>query len=193
MSDWGALGAWRRRAQGRGDAPAHRPPLPTVLAAAVITGACVLLGRSALSGAPAKATAEGQPRCAAVDSRPQHSNAARADVDGDGCDEEVSFGDGVLTAGSVRMRVGTPGDQIALGRWTCGQVAVALLRPSTGEVFRFDGWATPASSVPALALGRIEGAVGLRADPKDGGRCDDLAVTRVSGPPVLLPWRPVAG
>jgi hypothetical protein len=116
-----------------------------------------------------------------------------ADVDADGCDDEVSFVDGVLTAGSTRMRVGAAGDQVALGRWTCGQTAVALLRPSTGEVFRFDGWATPTKSVPAVALGRIEGAVGLRAEPKDGGRCDDLAITRASGPPVLLPYRPVAG
>jgi hypothetical protein len=116
-----------------------------------------------------------------------------ADLDGDGCDEAVSFIDGELTAGSTRMRVGAPGDQVALGRWTCGQVAVALLRPSTGEVFRFDGWATPTKSVAAVELGRIEGAVGLRADTRDGGHCDDLAVTRASGPPVLLPYRPVAG
>jgi hypothetical protein len=116
-----------------------------------------------------------------------------ADIDGDGCDEEVTFADGLLTAGTLRMRDGGPGDQIALGRWTCGGVTVALLRPSTGEVFRFDGWATKASSVAAVVAGRIEGAVSLEAAPRNGGRCDDLAVVRASGPPVLLPERPVAG
>jgi hypothetical protein len=204
MSDSLVLGAWRQRAQGRGDdGPGRRPPRPAVLGAVAIALACALLGgsavlnhsavhnRGALGGASAPTEpapgATGAPPCPAL------APGLHADVDGDGCDDEVSFVDGVLTAGSTRMRVGAPGDQVALGRWTCGQAAVALLRPSTGEVFRFDGWATPAKSVAAVELGRIEGAVGLRADTRDGGHCDDLAVTRASGPPVLLPYRPVAG
>jgi hypothetical protein len=115
------------------------------------------------------------------------------DIDGDGCDEGVAFVDGVLTAGSLRMRVGAAGDLIALGRWTCGPATVALLRPASGEVFRFDGWATAGNAVSAVALGRVEGAVAVRPAPRDNGRCDDIAVTRNSGPPVLLPERPVAG
>jgi hypothetical protein len=124
---------------------------------------------------------------------PPVASATHADIDGDGCDEQVTFADGTLTAGEVRMRVGAPGDEVALGRWTCGPVTVALLRPATGEVFRFDGWASQANAVPAVPLGRVEGAVGLGAAPRGGGRCDDLIVSRSSGPPVLLPERPVAG
>ena len=116
-----------------------------------------------------------------------------SDVDGDGCDENVTFADGVLTAGPLRMRVGASGDQVALGRWTCGAVSLALLRPATGEVFGFDGWATQGNSVSAVVIGRVEGADGVRAAARAGGRCDDLVVSRVSGPPVLLPERPVAG
>jgi len=110
-----------------------------------------------------------------------------ADVDGDGCEDEVSFSDGVLTAGRVAMRLGGPDDQIALGRWTCGPVTVALLRPATGEVFRFDGWATQGNPMPAVVLGRVDGAAGVRAAARDNGRCDDIVVTRTTGQPVLLP------
>ena len=91
------------------------------------------------------------------------------------------------------MGVGAPGDQVAVGRWTCGAATVALLRPATGEVVRFDGWATQATPLPAVPLGRVEGATGVLAAPRNGGRCDDVLVTRGSGVPVLLPERPVAG
>lgn len=115
------------------------------------------------------------------------------DIDGDGCEEDVSYADGVLTAGSLQLRVGLPGDRLTLGRWTCGAVTAALLRPATGEVFRFDGWATQGNSVAAVMLTRVEGAVDLRAAPRPDGRCDDLAIDRQTGPPVLVPERPVAG
>jgi len=99
----------------------------------------------------------------------------------------------VLAAGALRIHVGAPGDEIALGHWTCGPVAVALLRPATGEVFRFEGWATQGRAIHAVALGRVEGAVRLDIARRPDGRCDDLVVARRSGPPVLLPDRPVAG
>ena len=127
------------------------------------------------------------PPCPAV------ATALHADVDGDGCDDDLFYADGVLAAGAVRMHVGAPGDEIALGHWTCGPVAVALLRPATGEVFRFEGWATQGRAIHAVALGRVEGAVRLDIARRPDGRCDDLVVARRSGPPVLLPDRPVAG
>ncbi|MBV8980389.1 MAG: hypothetical protein JO086_05770 [Acidimicrobiia bacterium] len=196
MPDSAALGSWRRRALAAG-AERRRPPVRAV-AAMGIAVTCVFLGSRALNGAGAVtaktpgATA-GQlgsgepPPCPAV------AEAFHADIDGDGCDDDVSYTDGVLTAGSLRLRVGAPGDRVALGRWTCGRATAALLRPSTGEVFRFDGWATRDNGVSAVAIARVDGAVGLRAVPRAGGRCDDLAVDRPSGPPVLVPERPVAG
>jgi hypothetical protein len=146
-----------------------------------------LLAGHLQTSAPMSAAAPGSPPCPAVTTGPH------VDVDGDGCEEAVSFTDGVLTAGALRMRMGGPDDQIALGRWTCGPVTVALLRPATGEVFRFDGWATQGNPIPAVSLGRVEGAAGVRPAARDKGPCDDIVVTRTTGPPVLLPARPVAG
>jgi hypothetical protein len=91
------------------------------------------------------------------------------------------------------MRLGSAGDHVAVGRWTCGASNVALLRPATGEVFRFNGWATAGRAVPALALGRVDGAVEIHARAGPRGECDDLVVTRRSGPPVIVPEQPVAG
>ena len=45
----------------------------------------------------------------------------------------------------VRWALGQAGDQVATGDWSCrGTRTVVLLRPSTGEVFRFDAWAVGA-------------------------------------------------
>src|SRR5947199_6055271 len=147
MSDTAALGAWRRRAQG-GSKRRRQLPSRTLVGAVGIALVCAVVGAHGLGGqrAPSRKVSAAPERLCPALTAPVH-----ADVDGDGCDEEVSFTDGVLTAGSVRLRVGVPGDQVALGRWTCGPAAVALLRPATGEVFRFDGWASPTRTVPAVA------------------------------------------
>lgn len=189
MSESAALRAWRLRAQSADDRP--RVSTTARVAAAAIAVGCALLGGRALTSD--RTAPHRPPATAAPLSCPPVATALHADVDGDGCEDEVTFADGVLTAGPVRMRVGAPGDQLALGRWTCGPLTVAVLRPATGEVFRFDGWATPGKAVAATTIGRVEGAVGVQAAPRDGGPCDDVVVSRTSGPPVLLPDRPVAG
>ena len=149
--------------------------------------AAVLGGRALNRESAARTPPATPPPCPVV------ATELRADVDGDGCDDELSYTDGVLAAGPVRIHLGAPGDEIALGHWTCGPVAVALLRPATGEVFRFDGWATEGRAIHAVALGRFEGAVRLDVARRPDGRCDDLVIARRTGPAVLLPDRPVAG
>jgi hypothetical protein len=190
-----ALETWRDRAR-RADRGHRRPPAKAAAGVAALGAlCCVVIGGRVLNGegapAPPRRAASpftpGPPPCPAVDAD------LHVDVDGDGCDEPVSFANGVLTVGATRMRLGAPGDEVAVGRWSCAAATLALLRPSTGELFRFDGWATAGRSVAAIAIGRVEGAVGVHASDRDGGRCDDLVVTRSSGPPVLLPERPVAG
>ncbi|MDQ1402565.1 MAG: eukaryotic-like serine/threonine-protein kinase [Actinomycetota bacterium] len=119
----------------------------------------------------------------------------RADVDGDGCDDGLRFDAGVLQAeGSpARWAVGQPGDVVATGLWGCAPSAtLALLRPATGEVFAFTGWAGAGHATTAAMLDRVAGAMGLRSADVDGDGCDDLVVTRPSGDPVTLHPRPSA-
>jgi hypothetical protein len=100
----------------------------------------------------------------------------------------VALDAGVLVAGARRMRVGAPGDEVAVGRWTCSGATAALLRPATGEVFRFDGWATPDRAVTAMRVATVEGAVGIEAVAATRPGCDDLGVVRTTGPPIVV-WR----
>ena len=117
---------------------------------------------------------------------PRVSTALRADVDGDGCDDPVEFRDGVLLAGAVRARLGRPGDVVVTGRWGCERATLALLRPATGQVFRFDGWARPGVTVTATAVATLPGATQLRAATA-GPRCDELDVVDADGREVRVP------
>jgi hypothetical protein len=104
-----------------------------------------------------------------------------ADVDGDGCPEALVVGGGTISAGPIRWTLGQPGDLIAVGDWECdGQAAPALLRPATGDVFVFPGWAAEGAPVTVEARDRLPGAVAIRGEPADDG-CDDLVIDLGSG------------
>jgi hypothetical protein len=106
----------------------------------------------------------------------------QADVDGDGCPEGLRYADGVLEAGEVRWALGQAGDQVATGDWGCqGSRTVALFRPSTGELFRFDGWASPGQDLKATAVARVPGGVVLRAADVDRDGCHEAVVERGTG------------
>lgn len=107
--------------------------------------------------------------------------APAADVDGDGCPEALVVGGGTISAGPVSWTLGQPGDLIAVGDWACdGGPAPAVLRPSTGDVFVFPGWAAEGHPVTVEARDRLPGAVAIRSEPGDDG-CDDLVVDLGSG------------
>src|SRR6266571_2864725 len=90
------LSAWRHRARGAGDGR-RRSPRKTVVSTVVpIALGCALFGAHARTTSHAPRARAGPPPCRAV------ATALHADVDGDGCDEDVTFADGVLTAGPVR-------------------------------------------------------------------------------------------
>jgi hypothetical protein len=119
---------------------------------------------------------------------PPVTSVLAADVDGDGCPDALRYDDGVVVAGDVRWAVGAPGDQPAVGDWTCrGVGTLALLRPSTGEVFVFDAWATVDHDVVGGVRTRVEGATALRTVGGDGRSCPQLVVERRSGPPETVP------
>lgn len=106
----------------------------------------------------------------------------QADVDGDGCPDVLRYVDGVLEAGDARWALGQAGDQVAAGDWGCqGTRTLALFRPSTGEVFRFDGWATPEQDVKATAVVRVPGGVAIRAADVDRDGCHEAVVERATG------------
>jgi hypothetical protein len=106
----------------------------------------------------------------------------QADVDGDGCPDALRYTDGLLETGGVRWALGQAGDLVAAGDWGCqGTRTLALFRPSTGEVFRFDGWATPGHDVTATAVVRVPGGVAIRAADVDRDGCHEAVVERATG------------
>ena len=169
------LGTWDRQ-------PAARPPETRPPATSLPSTAATQLGRAERRGCPAVTA------------------PLAADTDGDGCAEELRWADGVLETvapasdhgggGSARWRVGGPGDQLATGDWSCaGSPTLALLRPATGEVFVFDGWAMPGRDQVADLAGRVEGGFAMRAAELDGDPCPDLVVDRRHGPPATVAVR----
>jgi hypothetical protein len=88
---------------------------------------------------------------------------------------------GTVSAGSARWTVGEPGDVIAVGDWDCdGRAAPALLRPATGDVFVFPGWASEGKPLTVEARDRLAGAVAIRGE-REGDGCDNLVVDLRSG------------
>ena len=84
--------------------------------------------------------------------------------------------------GTLRWALGRAGDQVAAGDWGCqGTRTLALFRPSTGEVFRFDGWATPGQDLKATAMVRVAGGVAMRAADVDRDGCHEAVVERATG------------
>lgn len=110
-----------------------------------------------------------------------------ADVDGDGCADSLRYVDGVLQAGQARWTVGRPGDQVVTGDWSCtGLRTLALLRPATGELFRFDRWAAVGADAEASAFDRVDGGTALRAADLDQDGCHEMVVEREGRPPEVV-------
>jgi hypothetical protein len=77
--------------------------------------------------------------------------------------------------------LGQPGDLIAVGDWACdGHAAPALLRPATGDVFVFPGWAPADAPVTVAAVRTVPGGEALRPRTDPDG-CDALVVERADG------------
>lgn len=112
---------------------------------------------------------------------PSAPGPLQGDLDGDGCDEALSYRDGVLTNGTARIRVGDAADRVTTGRWTCGAGSdLALLQP-TGDVYVFPGWAKADQPISARLAGHVDGAVDLAPVDTSGDGCDEIAVTAASG------------
>ncbi|MDQ6726553.1 MAG: hypothetical protein M3066_10370 [Actinomycetota bacterium] len=109
----------------------------------------------------------------------------QADVNGDGCPDAIRYADGILEAGGRKWSLGQVGDQVATGNWGCqGTRTLALFRPATGELFRFDDWAAAGRDVVATAVARVDGGSILRAADLDGDGCHEAVIERGAGLPV---------
>jgi hypothetical protein len=79
--------------------------------------------------------------------------------------------DGVLTVGSTRYSIGRPGDEVVAADWGCrGSVRALVLRPDSGELFVFTGWATAGHDLTAESAGRVTPGSHL-ATATDGRGC----------------------
>lgn len=108
----------------------------------------------------------------------------------DGC-RPVAMAGAEFLAGGVRWSVGEVGDVVVVGRWECqAGAAPALLRPASGQVWVFDGWAGVGSTVAARLVAVVPGARTLRVLPY-ASHCDGLEVLgaprgdRVLGPAAM--------
>jgi hypothetical protein len=184
----------RRRPVDRRPAE-RRPRRPTALAPVVaamlaILGAVVVVARGE-SGVPSSA-AEPAPLPATTTTRsfpdprpptPVPAPTAPPDLPaaGEPAPAEPSGPPPELEHEGARYRVGEAGDRAAIGDWDCdGVPTVALLRPSTGAVFVFSGWADAGSTLDERERTRLPGATDLRAAPRLDG-CDDLELTTPVG------------
>ncbi len=92
-----------------------------------------------------------------------------------------------MVVDGVGYTLGRARDVIVLGRWACGPASEpALLRPSTGQLWIFERWATAGRDVVGRPLAPVPGATSLRVEParssspRQGG-CDQLGVLDQSG------------
>ena len=165
------------------DPPHEAEPGPTTTRAGLTSSSSTATSTSTSTPAVATTVRRDCPVTAAV---------LQADVNGDGCPDALRYADGLLEAGDVRWALGQAGDQVATGDWGCqGSRTLALFRPSTGEVFRFDGWALPGVDLKATAVARVRDGLALRAADVDRDGCHEAVVERAAGTAEVIRLPPV--
>lgn len=154
-------------------------------AAAIIPIALVAFGVSSLSGQRGKAVATTP--TTRVAPCPHHPRGAiLVDTDNDGCPNTVYLGAGVVTVDGERFAVGNPSDHLLLGDWHgTGIATVALLRPSTGQIFVFDRWPSRRQSAKPVLVATLPGATDIAT--QRSGHHDVLAVTTPRGEVTIDP------
>jgi eukaryotic-like serine/threonine-protein kinase len=177
--------------------PAPLPALPRWLAAAaaviVLAGTGLVMGRSgeadpappaptALVARVAPAPPPERPACAdAPVARAGGGQRLAVDPTGRGCTVPLLWDEGVATVHvggneTRRYALGGPGDRLLIGDWDCtGAESAALYRPTTGEVFLFDGWPTDGAEEPPVRSARARPG-GTPAVTAGSTGCDTVEV-----------------
>lgn len=103
------------------------------------------------------------------------AGGSHLDVDGDGCPDDVRVVDNLVTVGGDTRAFGDDGDVAAIGDWDCdGRASVAVLRPTSGEIFVFPPWGARTDVITVAPVTRLPGATDLVGRLADGGHCHDL-------------------
>jgi eukaryotic-like serine/threonine-protein kinase len=112
-----------------------------------------------------------------------------ADVDGDGCAEPVRMGgERVVEVADVRFAVGQPGDRVLVGDWDCdGQATPAVVRPATGELFVFAGWAPDGEELTVPPVATVPRGATAEAVDADRDGCTSIVATAGGGAGVTWP------
>jgi hypothetical protein len=130
-----------------------------------------------LTDPPSSTTAVTLPSCPGLE-----PGATPADVDGDGCPDAVHVDGDLVSVEGARWTVGESGDSVLVGDWNCDGIAtVAVVRPGSGEVFVFDGWAATGTDLVATAVPSVAGARTAVAVDRDGDGCPELMVSLADG------------
>ncbi len=100
-----------------------------------------------------------------------------------------TYREGILSFSGQRFAVGEPGDQVAIGRWSCADPQVALLRPS-GSIYVFDHLATAGLDQEGRLIANAPGATWLRAQAGAKSGCDLMMVGNAKGSALVRPAAP---
>jgi tRNA A-37 threonylcarbamoyl transferase component Bud32 len=160
--------------------PTERPSLEPAVTASAITAGAVLAPTTTRSPSAPSAPTTSLPSDPGTGLPPTRSVAPRPRVAAAGIVEHEGH----------RYHVGEPGDEVAIGDFGCRGVEVAVvLRPGSGEVFVFDGWADESADRVAEAFTVVPIGSHLVAPGADQQGCVPLKATAPDGHdlPVLLP------
>jgi hypothetical protein len=169
----------RRRRQRRRRLTRGVPAAPVVagLAAAVVGAVLYVTGWAAPPDRP-------DPSRASSSCPPPPSSApVVADVDGDGCGEEVTIAAGIVQVDEQRWAVAEADDSVAVADWDCdGRATPAVYKAATGDVFVFPSWADESGPLEVTAADSVVGGTGIAAADADDP-CPSLAIEMPDGAP----------
>jgi hypothetical protein len=127
------------------------PPRLASIVAAMVGVMAITWGALGLTAARSRSTGRAStPTTDAGRRTPSTSSPARSTL------APVVTAGGPVTIGDVRYSIGQPSDQVAVAEWACADSPTALvLRPVTGELFAFGGWATAGHDIVARPAGHL--------------------------------------
>ena len=145
--------------------PTNRPrwaSRPVLLALGTVGGALVVIVALSSSGSRTH-----PPHTAAVPLTGVTTTSIRPPDDPPRCPGQDCPTDGEIVGNLIRrgdhwFEAGRSGDHVSLGDWDCDGVDTpAVVRPSTGEVFVFDHWATPRKPTTVAPVAVVPKAMSL--------------------------------